>query len=313
MITESQKEQIVRRMEAYIAEHGLSNNKFAREVVRLSPSYISALVNRKWNEMNAGGKLVRIEDKYFRTISAAIGYDLEEALWGHFDTDNHIKILNTLQDARYSKLPVCIDGETGQGKTYSINEYKRQHPGGTYIVTSAGDLTSKGFMVELAEAVGVKPAGDRTTLRKEIVRKLKNEVNPLLIIDESENLKAGAWDSIKSMMDSLKGVCGIAIIGANDFQEALHKKASRGQKNFPQIYSRIKEGGFYKLYKLSLNDIQLVCAASGIHSRSVINKLYEYADNMRELAGAIIRIKRESKAVGENVNGELAETMLNHN
>lgn len=313
MITEIQKEQIVRGMEEYISLHGLSNNKFAKNIVEIPASYVSALVNRKWNAMPAGSKLVKIEDKYFQRIAEKVGIELEETFWGHFDTDNYQAITIAMNDARMSKLPIAIDGETGAGKTYAIREYRRQNPSETYLVTCADDLTSKSFMIELAEAVGIKAIGATSTLRKNITRKLNDDANPLLIIDEAENLKDGAWGSIKSMMDALKGKCGIVLIGANDFETTLAKKASRMKRSFPQIYSRIKEGGFTPLFKLSMDDVSLVCSSLGITSKRVINYLFDSCNNMRELSGAVTKLKREAAAMNAQIDVELCQILIRRN
>lgn len=307
MISESQKEKLVQGMKAYTNAHNISNNKMAR-LAGISASYISAMVNGKWNEMAAAGKLIKIEDKYFKAVAKVIGMHLNGNVWAHFDTDNYMTIINACDTARATKLPVAIDGESGQGKTYSIHEYKRMNPGNTYVVTSAGDLTSKGFMMELAEAVGVKPAGDRTAIRKEIERKLRNDNNALLIIDEAENLKAGAWDSIKSIMDSLKGYVGIVMVGANDFQQQLYKKASRGTRNFPQIYRRLKEGGFYRLIALNMQDVKMVCQSLGVPA-DAIPEFQRYASNMGELAGSVIRVTQKGYSLND-LNAELVNTIL---
>lgn len=291
-ITEQIKEQIVQAAEAYIQTTGISNRQFA-DLAKVNPSYFSAMVNRKWNEVQAGDKTVAIADKYFIQTAKAAGHALTVQGWGHFDTVNYLYCMQTFDEARHTKMPKVLDGETGSGRSYAATMYKQQHPQETYIVTACGDLTSKGLLIEIAEAVKSETIGSGSRLRKGIVARLLKDANPLLIIDESENLKDGAWDSIKTMMDALKGHCGIVIIGANRFEQTIRAKSDRMQRNFPQIYRRMKEGGIKKLVPFELTDVRDICIDLGISDVKVQQLLFDHCRNLGELSGAISNVLRE--------------------
>jgi DNA transposition AAA+ family ATPase len=312
-LTEQMKRQVVEAAEAYMSVHNLSNGQFAKDVAAVSTSYFSYMVNRNWNGMPHGSdpsKTVAIADKYFERVADAIGLKLERQYWGHLDTDNYRLMVATFNDARADRLPHCIDGETGQGKSYAAEAYKRMHPANTFVVTCADDLTSKSFMVELALAVGVKPVGAIYEIRRAVQKKLMNVVNPLLIIDESENLKDRAWGASKALMDNMKGYCGMVFIGANDFRTVMEKKADKGLKCFPQVYSRLKEGGFTPLFGLSAEDVRDIAGSFGITSQRVVNKLHAMCRNMRELSGAVQKLLRESEAMKAPVDADLFDTVI---
>jgi DNA transposition AAA+ family ATPase len=309
MYSETQKETIVRAFQNYISEKAISQNKFAG-MVDVNVGYLSAMANRKWNEMQAGSKTVKIDDLYFNRIAQYLGLNLSENFWGHFDTDNYISIVNTLEDARRMKERKALDGATGTGKTYGVTEYKRQNPAGVYLVRCADDLTAKSFMLEMAEAVGVKEFGNRAQIRKAIVKKLLSDTNaPLLIIDEAENLKDGTWGAIKAMCDDLEGHCGIVIVGANQFQQKLSKKAERNIGCFPQIYRRFKVG-FNSLFELSLEDVQNVCNQLGIKTRQVQNWMFDHCKNFGELSNALVIVQREAARENAPITPDFCKTVL---
>jgi DNA transposition AAA+ family ATPase len=221
-----------------------------------------------------------------------------------------MSILDTFNQARELKVPFAIDGETGMGKSYAAEMYLKQFPTNTFIVTCDDDLTAKSFMNELAFSVGVKPLGAAYNIRKSVIHHLKGKRDALLIIDEAENLKDRAWGSIKRIMDDLKNTCGIVFIGANGFERMLNKKANKLINPFPQVNSRIREGGFKQLFDFEENDVLSVCKQHEITEKEVITILRNKCRNMRELAGAITKLKRAQKATPEYSIIELAKHEL---
>jgi transcriptional regulator with XRE-family HTH domain len=307
MTTKAQKTEIVNQARLYMSGKDLSQSKLAR-LAGISPAYMSDIMNGK---LVTGPKSTPISDEYFVKLARAIGWMTKKTYWTHFDSDNYLSVIDTLNDARESKVPHAIDGNTGAGKSYAIEQYKLQYPKNTYIVACDDDLTAKSFMQELAYSVGLKPLGAAYNIRKMVIHKLENEPNALLIIDEAENLKDRAWGSIKRILDDLKGRCGIVFIGANEFEVTMKKKAYKMKACFPQVYSRIKEGGFTAMFPLSLEDVQGVCESFRITDKTVIRSLFDICENWRELAGAIKKLLRGmDQHPGEDIQ-DLFEVLFN--
>jgi DNA transposition AAA+ family ATPase len=300
MTTKAQKTEIVNQARLYMSGKDLSQSKLAK-LAGISPAYMSDIMNGKFV---TGPKETPISDDYFRRLARAIGWMTTKTYWTHFDTDNYHAVIDTLNRARESKIPHAVDGYTGAGKSYAIEQYKLQYPKNTYVVRCDDDLTAKSFMQELAYSVGLKPLGAAYNIRKMVIHKLENEPNALLIIDEAENLKDRAWGSIKRILDDLKGRCGIVFIGANEFEATMKKKADKMKACFPQVYSRIKEGGFTAMFPLSLEDVQGVCESFRISEKPVVNMLFDTCENWRELAGSIKKLLRE---MDENPNYSMKE------
>lgn len=315
-LDEAQKEAIVEAAETYMRSKatvgnpkGLSQAKLAK-LADITPAYLSAMVNRNWNSMKAGGKLVEISDQYFHKIAIAIAFEIEEVVWKHFNLYNQELCEFAFIDARETKLPHAIDGDTGLGKSHSVTRCLTESPEFTYVVTCADDMTAKGFIRALARAVSVNDEGTTMDIRLAIVRKLQHEKNALIIIDEAENLKDRSWGSIKAMMDSLKGFCGIVLIGANDFEKTLETKAKRNKTPFPQVLRRIREGGFIRLTTMEKSEVEDICMAVGIYQKEIIEILYQHSSNVGELEGNVKKLFRMSEEMDEVVSLDLAQKVL---
>ncbi len=306
MITKAQKQTIVSKAIHYMDTKKLSQNEFSR-IAGISSAYMSDIINGK---LTTGAKNTEIKEGYFIKIAQAIGINMEKPLWWHLDTDNFLAMVDSFNQAREQKVPFAIDGETGMGKSYTADLYLKMYPTNTYKVICDNDLTAKSFMNELAYSIGVKPIGATYNIRKSVIQHLKGKRDALLIIDEAENLKDRAWGSIKRIMDDLKGISGIVFIGANGFEAMLQKKANKLINPFPQVNSRIREGGFKQLFDFEESDILGVCQQHGITEKEVITIIRNRCRNMRELAGAIIKLKRAQKSTPEYSIIELAKHEL---
>jgi len=315
MITKETKLQIVDAARHYMQTNVLGQDKFAEHVKKMnggagfSVAYLNDMLKGKFN---TGHKQTEIDEKYFLRIAKAINLNVRKSYRHHLDTDNYMQCITTFDDARESRLPHAIDGGTGDGKSYAAEQYVKQNPKNTYLVRCDGDLTAKSFFVELAHALGMSYDGPTYNIRKNIINKLVNEQSqsPLLIIDESENLKDRAWDSLKRIMDDLKGYCGIAFIGANEFQTKLETKAKKMKGCFPQVYRRIREGGFTRLFKLTLDDVTGIAKLYTITKQSHIKSLFDNCRNIGELTAMLERITREHDTTGTPVD-DLIELYCN--
>lgn len=312
-LSKSTKQQIIEHAKQYVQHHSLSQDAFSEHVKKVcggqgvNVAYINDLFKGK---MTTGVQQTAIDDKYFLRIAKATNLQIRKTYDFHHELDNYLMIMNALSDARDTGLPVAIDGNTGDGKSYTAQDYLRQHPKNTYIVRCDGDLTAKSFFTEMAYSLGMTPSGPVYDIRKNVIQKLKNEETPLLIIDESENLKDRAWESLKRIMDDLKGHCGIAFIGANEFERMLQKKADKLKGCFPQVLRRIREGGFTKLLRMNLDDVALICKPYGVGKVSLQKALFERCKNVGELTALLKRIMREHDSTHNSVD-ELIELYCN--
>jgi DNA transposition AAA+ family ATPase len=312
MISKSTNQQIMEEARRYMTSNHLSQDGFSEHVRKMtgqafSVAYLNDMLK---GNLTTGTKDTPIQDKYFLRVADAINLKVRRSFRQHHDTVNYQMCMNTFEDARETCMPFAIDGATGDGKSYTAQEYTRQNPKSTYIVRCDGDLTAKSFFIELAHSLQMTHDGAIYNIRKNVIQKLSNEDNALLIIDEAENLKDRAWESLKRIMDDLKGKCGIVFIGANSFQAQLERKAAKLKGCFPQVCRRIREGGFTTLFSMTLEDVTDIAAQYKITKPILVKALFDTCRNMGELTSMIERVLRESDSTNKTVE-DLIELYCN--
>ncbi len=286
-------EKIAQSLEAHIKDTGISQNKLA-EIIGISSSYITHIRARNFDKVPAGNnadgsaRYTSISSQILKKVSQHLG--LENNLW---ETENYMLGMSILMEAKKYSEHRIISGLKGTGKTFLCEQFLKEFPSETFLITASDDMNPKAFIVEMAHLVGVSTRGDRRTIRLAIAEKIKKMSKPVIIIDEAENLKNATYGSIKALYDDLKDYCGMVLVGANNYLEMLRKKASDGKHCFPQLYSRFSADPA-ELHLMSLKDVRMVCKLNGIEDKDTINTLNSQCSDYRELDRMIKRIKRDN-------------------
>ncbi|MFM2385716.1 MAG: hypothetical protein RL660_473 [Bacteroidota bacterium] len=303
MLTTTNRQQIAEALKAYLVAKNLSERKFA-EIIKVNSSYVNSITNGTYDAFKVGARTIKIEDKYFTTIANQINYYYRPTYWMHFDSDNFLAVSKACNKARRKKARVGIDGNTGDGKTYALREYVKQNPNETFLLTADGLMNPKDFIVSLAEIVGAETAGSRHTILKAIINKLRTYSKPLLIIDETENVKKEATlQTIKALCDALEGKCGIVLAGI-DLRKEFARMASRRKYCYPQINRRFA-GSWYTMFGLSEDEITGVASAVGIKDRTAINWLTKNVHNWGELQHVVTEALEESAESRKPITADL--------
>lgn len=315
MLINNTKHQIIEAARAYMQSNGLSQDGFTEHVKKMNGGQginVAYLNDMLKGRLTTGGKQTPIDDKYFHRVAKAINFVVKKSYRKHHDTDNYLLCMQTFSEARDSKMPMLVDGLTGEGKTYAALEYLRQNPKNSYYVRCDGDLTAKSFFVEFSLALGLSPYGPIADLRRNVIHKLRNETDPFVIVDEAENMKDRGWDSNKRIMDDLKGICSIVYIAANNFEAQLQKKADKGKGCYPQILRRLREGGIVQLFQLTIEDAMDISKQYGITSKQHVRAMFDKCRNTAELTSMIAKVLREADQNDRNVL-DLIELYCNMN
>jgi hypothetical protein len=305
MLTQQNRQQIATALKTYLDTHKVSERKFAeRASVKMSSSYINSITNGTYDAFAIGNRTIKIDDKYFATIAAEINCYYHATYWLHFESDNYCAVRKACNKARRKKSRVGIDGNTGDGKTYALKEYAKANPNETFLLTADGLMNPKDFIVILAETVGAETAGSRHTILKAIIYKLRTYSKPLLIIDETENVKKDATlQTIKALCDALEGRCGIVLAGI-DLRGEFARLASRKKYCYPQINRRFA-GSWYTMFSLGEDEIVQVCKALDIRDRTAINWLLKNVHNWGELQHVVTEALEESAETKKPITADL--------
>lgn len=310
-LSEDIKKQIVEAVKSYAIEKGMTNPKTGNihgtnlgKFLDISVSYMSYILNDKWNEIKAGENTIQLPDHHFLKMADKVNFKLEQTVWKHFDNDNFVMAYDFFDYLREKRAYGILDAEVGSGKTYSAEQYLHDNPVGTYLVTCDEFMAATQFGLELNKQVGGFQPRNLYQMVQNIEHELGNligkGITPMILIDESENLKPKSYGAIKALCDRLLGKVSIVLIGANDYEKTLKRRAIRRMACFPQIYSRFK-GNIRYLHQLNSAEVVEVCNQLGIKDRAVHNYLITVTDNWRDLSQHIEKIFDEHLDTGEPI------------
>ena len=294
-LTQIQKlEQIPQAIERYLSENA-TNQVALSKLAGIDKAYTNHIV--KGNDMIGKAK---IADKYYEALALAIGFKLEKTYWQHFNTFNFKQAIITFENAKEKKIRLGLDGDTGLGKTYAATMYKRKYPDKVFLVKCSSIENSKEFAINLAEEVGVAATGTKGAIIKRVCQKIRSlGKNPMIIIDEFENSKAGNIPTVKTIADELQDYAAVVVIGI-DVQKMLAKGAERRKNGFIQTNRRWSFGWTY--LDLSIGeDIENICIELGITNKPAQNWLKARVKDFGSLHNICITALEEAEKTDQEV------------
>ncbi|MDZ4147845.1 MAG: AAA family ATPase [Flavobacteriaceae bacterium] len=303
-LTQIQKKEVVpQAIDRYLNENNVTQVALA-SLAGVDKAYVNQIAK---GNTHIGKAL--IADKYYEAIAEAIGIKLDKTYWQHFNTFNFKQQILTFEQARAGKKRLGIDGDTGLGKTYAATIYKRRYPSRVFLVKCSGIENSKEFAVNIATEVGVTPIGTKGKIIKEVCKKLRMlGDNPILIIDEFENSKAGNIPTIKAIADELEGHAAVVIIGI-DVQKMLQKGAERRKNGFIQTNRRWSFGWSFLDPSIG-EDIRLICNELGILNKPAQNWLISRVKDFDSLKNICTTTLREAEKTDEEVSVALLNDLF---
>lgn len=295
-LTIKTKKEIAKALKDYMAEKHLSQDEISN-ITNVNIGFINAIYNDKLIFQDT-----QIKDSYFKRIAIAIGYRYESEYWTFQQTDQFDSIYTELLDAKVNGNVKLIIGDTGIGKTYSLNRFKTDFPQNTYVVTVSILSNLNHILQDLGAALGVNLTVKRGAHNmNKIVNKLRQLKEagrqPIVIIDESENLGLYALKAMKGFYDGIKSHCPIVLIGTTQLLTRLEKLKDHDENGIPQLYRRFK-AGIRRIDPIN-KDLMFDLFFEESEGREVRDLLSSIADNYGELFDYLEHARREAKRMGE--------------
>ena len=276
-----------------MADKGISQNELAK-LTGVNASYLSSIMKGVFTFTNSRtGEESPIADKWFQAIADRIGVKLEKEYWPLVRTEQFIDIVKELTEAKETASTRIIVGETGCGKSYTVDRFRQAYPQGTYVVTCNQNDTISDLVRKIQKVLKVSFDGsvsyriDRISM--ELSRIADNGQRPVLIFDEAEYLSSRGLLSIKTIYDYLKGICGIVMIGTDDILNKL-ERTKRKERPIDRTFSKFLDGKGY--------------------AKDLVKLLRLNADNYGELADYLEPALREADAQGKPLTKEFFESMF---
>ncbi len=247
METTTKKEIVTAALE-YMRDKNLKQEDLASSS-GVNPSYLSAMLRgeESYGSKNAKEKTL-IKDKWFEVLARAVGYSVDVDYWPIVPTDQYTQAISAMEDAKIYGMTKTVIGESGCGKTISVERFKAVYPKNTYVVTVSKLHKVRDVIVDLCGRLGIEaPRGNVAALRmiSATIEKLFNAgERPVVIFDEAENLSLSTLGLMKAVYDALcrNRHCGMVFIGTRELLDKLDKMKARKKEGVAQFYRRIKAG-----------------------------------------------------------------------
>jgi hypothetical protein len=167
--------------------------------------------------------------------------------WQTIQTFQSKQILSELIDAKENGLAKMIISDTGIGKTYSINLFKKTKQDHTYVITVGDSFSLLVLLQEIMIALGMKIYIGRNSKHRclrDIIIRLKEICEaggkPIIILDEAENSKLPMLKSYKQLYDHVNEICSLVLIGTDQLFTAINRRNT--MTSVPQLRRRFKAG-----------------------------------------------------------------------
>lgn len=296
-----QKKQIIDAAKAYQGIHEMSNAQLAK-ACKVNPTHLSFMLNYQFSieHKKSGSKPTVIADKYFTQLSTYVGFTLQKKYWEVFEKPQYQQTLEALEDAKFKGAYRMVIGESGCGKTYTKDLFIQRHPLYTYCVTVNSLFTVKDVIVELAEAMKVverkSVSGQMNAIVKHLVDLRSSGKQPLVILDEGENMKLHTIQMIKGLYDKIRNHCGVVIIGTPQLLTKLNKLNKKDACGVPQFLRRFR-AGMTMLDPIEKDFGDML--EKYVQDKGLRKLLYEKCDNYGELYDYLEPAMREADERGE--------------
>lgn len=262
MMNENQKQAIAARLAIYV-ERFESQNKASKSLKGVSSATISQVLNQKWE---------LIADEMWRNIASQIGYSNKE--WVAVETGDFKFLTAVLESARTGSSVFAVTGDAGTGKTFALRKYVEENKR-SYLIQCNEFWNRKTFMQELLAAMGRSYSGYTVTdMMSEVVRTLKTQHNPLIIMDEADKVSDQVLYFFITLYNQLEDHCAIVMCATDHLEKRIKRGLKLGKKGYKEIYSRIGRR-FVELDGLSSSDITAICVANGVVDKARIREVVE--------------------------------------
>jgi len=247
------KTQIANGISEYAQSKGLTNNDIAR-LTGVNAGYISNILRHQFtNEVN--NKDVLIGDKHFHKLAQWAGLETKKTYWHMEPTVQFTEIVSTLEDCKTECKTALLIANTGLGKTNAIDVFCKKNPLNTYRITVNSLYKLVDVINDLGDLIGIEATtiyGKRMhtyslknrmdKIAAKLIEQKQTGGEPILIIDEGENMEISVLKMTKGLFDIVKGHCGIVLVGTPKLLNNMLNSNGRNRTSSPELYRRFKAG-----------------------------------------------------------------------
>lgn len=310
MLAAEIKNNIIAHATAWMEANNISQADMARRS-KINPGYLSNMLRNNYS-LEVDGKEVEIADKWFHKLAEAVGFAVKKQYWPTVITPEFQQMIHELTVSKNNPTVATLINETGLGKTFAVDKFCKQNPSHTYKITVSSLHKVHDIINEIAAAIGTPVKSHKLTTLLFIVlkfREIKMQGHqPLIIIDEAENLKLPTIQLLKAIYDQMVGYASMVMIGTSQLLESLERLRVQNKQGAAQFCRRIKAG--IKIIS-SMPDFKLFYDKLEIKDKGLQQLLGILASNYGELHDYLEPALREADERNVPLTEELFRLMYN--
>lgn len=274
------QQELLRKLDDLQKSKGISQTKLS-ELVGISSSTISQLRNKKYQADPQ--QLFSVLEGYFGTKERA-KLTYTEIEYAATSISSEVYDIIRICQVKGGLAVAC--GDAGIGKTKAAQEFIKDHPTNSALITVNPCITAiKPLLEVIADRIGAAVEKSRDKLWQSIAGKLSDGM--VLIFDEAQHLSYKTIEVLRSFSDYFndKGqTLGICFIGNTDTVSRLGSRRAE----FAQISNRTKQRKIYTKEEIKREDIiKLFPILKEENKEMEIDLLWSVAKTPQALRGAI--------------------------
>jgi DNA transposition AAA+ family ATPase len=310
-IANSLKEQIIAGVASYVENKKISNNEIAR-LTKINPAYISNMLRNKFT-VEVNGKDVPISDKWFFSLAEWSGIEITKSYWETVNTMQFLQILPILEQAKASSRASVIIAPTGSGKSYAVDKFCRKNPQSVVKITVNSLHHLPDILKDLVAKLGIQfaslsLAGMLNDVIEQCRKNKRNGHNPMIIIDEAENMTLPLLKLLKGLYDGINGYASVVLIGTDQLTRKLEKLRLHDKEGIPQLYRRLKAG---IRFIHAENEFNKFFDRLGVEDKGLRKLLTNICDNYGELNDYLEAALREADNQEQPLTEDLFRIIYN--
>lgn len=309
---QSIKQTIVTKLKDYMELHQLTQADVSKKS-GVRKEYINIMLKEDSNFMYGAGnnKQGFIPVAHFYALSELCGYSIKKTFWETQPTPQTIAILANLKEAKEQGVTNVFYGETGSGKTHTIQLFASKNPHDTFVVTVGSSDNLIHILEKIEDQLKITPGKGKTGKIRNVSKSLRDlksrGYTPQLIFDESEYMKLPTLNAVKELYDNLQFYCSIVLVGTDQLREKLNQLLKKNRVGIPQFYRRIKFGiriipNIDRSYEIFIREIE---------DKNLRKFVQKHCDNYGELHDCLVPAMREADRTKEPLTVELVRKVLN--
>lgn len=279
-LTDIQKKAL-EQFDEFVKKEGISANK-AAERIGISSAVISLIKSGTYTG-NAANQIDKII-AYFNTKEAAADVYREQE---YVPTSISSKVYETIRACKIKGGFSIITGHAGIGKTKAVQEFKRQNPIDSIVVTvNPCCKSTKSLLKLIALQLGAQLAASADDLWFNVCAKLHDGM--VIIIDEGQLLTFHGLETVRSFSDYFADrgqTLGVAIVGNNGIRERIEGKT---KDSYRQINNRTWQRPYFETKDVQYHDIeQLFPILTSEEKTKELTFLHKIAQSAEGIRGAV--------------------------